>query len=456
MDNISFTFKTPGSFYVDEVCFARLERETDLLLPLEGEDAGGHVGGSTNAFKWHASQGRVLGNGWAANAGDEAWFNVANGAEFNEAYLDVRYACGAESGRSFQVFVNDEVRTSLCVSATGGWGDNPSQFREDTVRLGRITNATFLIKFRATNTDSAVDLDRVVLRSGARWFREAEDWDSQSGSDGADSKPGASGGEVLGRSWGGGGGDHAVYANVALGAPVSNACLRVRYGQNWGDGRRLRVRLDGVNMGELAFSRTGGWLDTWSDGAIAELPLGRVAAGTHAVRLEAETSDDDVNIDWLRLADGEESIKEYDSDHDGIPDSQELLYGTSNNLADTDSDGLNDRFELSRLSGYLSNPNQADTDSDGANDFAEWIAGTDPGNVASVFRIESIMAGDTSTIFFQSVSGRLYKVQGATDLLTQAWVTLQSNLQGTNGLISVTDTNRFDCRYYRGCVFIEP
>ena len=175
-----------------------------------------------------------------------------------------------------------------------------------------------------------------------------------------------------------------------------------------------------------------------------------MAAGTHAVRLEAENSDDDVNIDWLRLADGEESIKEYDGDHDGIPDSQELLYGTSTNLADTDSDGLNDRFELSRLGGYLSNPNQADTDSDGANDFAEWIAGTDPGNVASVFRIESIMAGDTSTIFFQSVFGRLYQVQGAADLLTpDAWVTLQSNLPGTNGLISVTDTNRFDRRYYR-------
>jgi len=50
-----------------------------------------------------------------------------------------------------------------------------------------------------------------------------------------------------------------------------------------------------------------------------------------------------------------------DQDRDGLPQAEEIGFGTSDNLADTDSDGLTDWDELKV---YKSNPLVADTDGD--------------------------------------------------------------------------------------------
>lgn len=414
MDNLSFEFTTAGNIYVDDIRFARLERELDLGLVFEGEACGGHAGGETNDFKWGASQAYCLGNAWATNANDDAWFAVNVADELNGAYLDVRYACDVSGGRNLQALVNSEARTNFPVQYTGGWGDESWHFKDDPVWLGRITNASFLLKLLATNAGAAVNLDRVILRSGGRWFREAEDCDAQSGSGGADYKPGASGGEVLGNSWGGGSGDFAAYSNVVFAAPLAEAWLQARYGQSWGDGRLIRVLLDGTNMGSLAFANTDGWLDRWSDGGIAELPLGPVGGGTHVLRLEAVGDDEDVNVDWLKIADGPEAFNGYDTDGDGIPDRQEPLFGTSTNLADSDADGLGDQFELSRLGGVLTSPTNADTDADGQHDGEEYVAGTDGSDSNSVFKFvpaaAAIQPGGNILVRWAGAPGRNYDV----------------------------------------------
>ncbi len=386
MENLSFTFRAPGSVFMDELRFVRLERDASVMLVREAEQAGGHIGGDTNDGKWSASQGCVLGNGWGGNAGDEAWWVFSPGAELNEAALDLRYACGASTGRILEAWIDERLMGEFQVDATGGWGEEAGHLNEVTLRLGRITNATFSLKLRAPNAGSAVNLDRLVLRTGGRWFREAEHYDVQAGAGGRDYKPGASGGQVLGAAWGGTDGAYAEYSGIALEQPLSNALLRLRYGQNGGSGRILRVRLDGTNMGRVACARTAGWLDNWREGALAELPLGTVPVGAHTLRIEAEGAGAAVNLDWVRLDDAAAPFKEYDTDADRLPDSQEALFGTATNSADTDADGLADIEEISRLGGgYLTDPTNPDTDADRQNDGEEVLAGTDPTNGASRF-----------------------------------------------------------------------
>jgi len=64
-----------------------------------------------------------------------------------------------------------------------------------------------------------------------------------------------------------------------------------------------------------------------------------------------------------------------DTDFDGIPDSEELLYGTSPNSADSDGDGLTDRDEIRT---FKTDPLNPDTDGDGFKDQEEIINGYDP------------------------------------------------------------------------------
>ena len=68
-------------------------------------------------------------------------------------------------------------------------------------------------------------------------------------------------------------------------------------------------------------------------------------------------------------------VGELDTDGDGLPDSLELAIGTNPNLADTDSDNLNDGFEVAfdgvadaYVAGQDLNPLSADTDGDGLTD----------------------------------------------------------------------------------------
>lgn len=63
-----------------------------------------------------------------------------------------------------------------------------------------------------------------------------------------------------------------------------------------------------------------------------------------------------------------QNIARVDEDFDGLSNDEEARVGTDPKLADTDSDGLIDTYEVQK---FKTNPRQADTDGDGLTDGQE-------------------------------------------------------------------------------------
>ena len=85
----------------------------------------------------------------------------------------------------------------------------------------------------------------------------------------------------------------------------------------------------------------------------------------------------------------------------------------------------------------------ADPDGDGMTNYQEYLAGTDPTNRLSVFKINSTkLNGNDIIVTFPSVTGKTYQLQKTVSLvLANSWVTLQNNIQGTGNPISITDSD---------------
>jgi len=77
----------------------------------------------------------------------------------------------------------------------------------------------------------------------------------------------------------------------------------------------------------------------------------------------------------------------------------------------------------------LSITSAGDDDADGMNNAAEIVAGTDPLNASSIFKVNTIaVQGGNVTLTWQAVAGRSYKVESSTTL-SGAWTTKATGLQ---------------------------
>lgn len=106
------------------------------------------------------------------------------------------------------------------------------------------------------------------------------------------------------------------------------------------------------------------------------------------------------------------------NDFNGLPDIFLLRLAR----ADSDGDGLDDDWELTYF-GTLNRDGKSDFDADGQTDEAEFRAGTNPANDASLLRVLTLTRLGTSGVrlFWASVPGKRYQIQFRANLESAAW-----------------------------------
>lgn len=99
---------------------------------------------------------------------------------------------------------------------------------------------------------------------------------------------------------------------------------------------------------------------------------------------------------------------------------------------DTDEDGLPDQWKMQNFK-TLAMSASGDEDGDGKSNLEEFIAGTDPNDPNSRFKVTSVTpdGGGGTTIRWDSVNGRIYTVYKSTDLTTNSWIAATSPQPGT-------------------------
>jgi len=100
---------------------------------------------------------------------------------------------------------------------------------------------------------------------------------------------------------------------------------------------------------------------------------------------------------------------------------------------DAPSNGIPDYFEA-KYNLPMDVTTNTHSDADGVSDYNEWVAGTDPTNAASYFKVDSAVNGsNTFSLGWNSLEGRVYDVRSKTNLLDSVWENIATNLPGVSG-----------------------
>jgi hypothetical protein len=132
------------------------------------------------------------------------------------------------------------------------------------------------------------------------------------------------------------------------------------------------------------------------------------------------------------------TVSTTDSDGDGIPNAWTMLY-------------------FGHPTGQASDKSRApdDADGDGLTNLQEFLAGTNPLNASSAFRLSISSSGQNFSINLPSVQGIIYRVQFSNSLSPSAtWETLTDQILGTGGTMTVSDPGAaaLPQRFYRAVV----
>ncbi len=120
-------------------------------------------------------------------------------------------------------------------------------------------------------------------------------------------------------------------------------------------------------------------------------------------------------------------------------------------MVETDANGLPDWWELLYFGHLTGTDPNADPDHDGMNNLAEWIAGTNPTNAASVLRASVVSNSPSGVVVsWSSVAGKTYWLARSTNLLT-GFSTISTNIAATAPTNTLTDTAILpvNTRFYR-------
>jgi hypothetical protein len=119
-------------------------------------------------------------------------------------------------------------------------------------------------------------------------------------------------------------------------------------------------------------------------------------------------------------------------------------------VGDADGDGLLDEWEMTHFDD-MDEDGTGDADGDGSTDLGEFVAGTDPTNALSKLEVEAIDGDEPfMVIHWSSVSNRIYSIWGSTNILTNDWWNIESNIPAVPPLNTWTVTPASaEFEYYR-------
>jgi len=136
-----------------------------------------------------------------------------------------------------------------------------------------------------------------------------------------------------------------------------------------------------------------------------------------------------------------------DNDSDGLADGDEIIAGSNLWKSDTDGDGLSDPDEVLT---HGTNPTLKDTDSDGMDDAHELVAGTSPTNQTSILEVDCALLSDgRRQLSWFGVTGRSYTFQYTDSLNANDWQSYPLELNGSDTVLSLTDSESATNRFYR-------
>ncbi len=132
-------------------------------------------------------------------------------------------------------------------------------------------------------------------------------------------------------------------------------------------------------------------------------------------------------------------------------DSRDLFVLTLGGV-DSEPDGMDDDWEMAYFE-TLSRDGSLDWDNDGATDLAEFLAGTDPKNDGSIFRVLTVApAGGGATLLLWSGNPtRSYRAEFKDDLAAASWTALTGTISWNGTTASIGDPTAGSAanRYYR-------
>lgn len=109
--------------------------------------------------------------------------------------------------------------------------------------------------------------------------------------------------------------------------------------------------------------------------------------------------------------------------------------------ATTYSDIENWRFaNFGTISNTGNAADNADPDGDGWTNAQERASGTDPNNRTSLLKLSQIQSnGSDMVVSFATVAGKTYRLERSDTLQSGSWVSVQTNISGTGGVVQITD-----------------
>lgn len=118
---------------------------------------------------------------------------------------------------------------------------------------------------------------------------------------------------------------------------------------------------------------------------------------------------------------------------------------------DSDSDGLDDDWEVTHFGNTSHSDGTGDSDGDGQNDLSEFQASSDPTLASDVFKItELTQNGNAVTLQWASKNGKTYRVEYSYDMTT--WTPAETGIEGTGGEVTRVHAAAQETIFYRVAV----